>query len=116
MPTKHLTPEVCTIRGCKRSHQANGLCNAHNMRRTRGWEVDGPIKKIRRLTDAEARRLRRRYVSPEAPTVRELAEELGVAKVTVQRALRGERHRVDDGLQERIAERARDNEHPGRRA
>lgn len=107
---------ACSIRGCGRPVQAHSLCNAHNMRRVRGWTVDGQIRQIRRLAKAEVRALRRRYVSPAAPTVRELAEEYGVARITIQRALHGQRHAdVIDGLQAKIAARARDNEHPLRK-
>ena len=103
---------ICSVRGCKRPVQAHGLCNAHNMRRANGWDTDSPIRKIRRLSDDEARQVRSRYVARDAPRIVELAERYGVSRVTVWRALHGLAHRPKDDLQDRIEERALDNLHP----
>lgn len=112
--TKGPPCQECVAAGAKRPRTAvaNKLCNAHNMRKAKGWQVAGPIRELRRLTPEEAQRIRHRYVSPEAPTVLELAQEHGVSRVTIWRTLRALRHASDDGLQERIDQRSRENEHP----
>jgi hypothetical protein len=87
------------------------------MRRVHGWDLESPVRTIRRLRPVEAKAIRRRYIAPAAPTIIELAESYQVSRVTIWRVLRGRAHRIDDGLQARIDEQSWANEHPlGRRS
>jgi hypothetical protein len=103
--------KLCSEPGCGRFALAKGLCHAHNMRRWSGWTVAGPIRRIRRLSFPEAEKIRFRYVT-RGSTIAEMAEEYGVARVTIWRILRGLTYSRNDGLQEPIDRRAASNEHP----
>jgi DNA-binding transcriptional ArsR family regulator len=102
---------TCSVVGCRRPSLAHGRCHAHDMRWRHGWVVEGPIRKIRRLTAEKAAEVRRRYVARNAPTIHELAKDFGVARVTVWRVLHGWAHAREDGLQETIINRIRENAH-----
>lgn len=99
----------CSVLGCSRPVLAHGRCHAHDMRWRNGWALEGSIRPIRRLTDKEAARVRRRYIARDAPTIQELAEAYGVARVTIWRVLHARSHSRDDGLQQRIVTRMRAN-------
>lgn len=99
----------CSVEGCPRKAHSRGLCHAHNMRRWKERDVDGPIQRQGRLPAGAREAIRIAYVSPSAPTIVELAEEYGVGRVTIWHVLRNDRIRIDDDLQERIDTRAAEN-------
>jgi hypothetical protein len=105
-----MTP--CKVAGCSRHAHANGLCHAHNMRRWKGWDTHGPIRRKGRLPPGAAQKIRRVYVSNSAPTMAELASEYTVSRVTIWRVLHAVRAHFNDGLQVRIDARAWENDHP----
>ncbi len=61
-------PRRCRAPACNRSVHANGLCSAHNMRAWHGWDIRRPVRTIHRLAPGEAEVIRKKYVSPPAPT------------------------------------------------
>jgi hypothetical protein len=79
------------------------------MRRWQDREVAGAIRRKGHLDEDAARAIRSAYVSPTAPTVAELAAEYQVGRITIWRVLRGQRHQVEDDLQDRIDIRAAEN-------
>jgi hypothetical protein len=107
------TCRVCRKFGQKRRAVSNGLCGPHNMRTRMGIDLNSPIQPLpRRLTADDVKKVRREYLSREAPRIIDLAERYQVGRKTIWAVLHGHRRRVRDGLQEEIDRRCWENVHP----
>jgi DNA invertase Pin-like site-specific DNA recombinase len=73
---------LCTVRDCGKPHRAKGLCHGHYVRQRGKHDARGTLRELHRLTDAEVVELRETYKGG-GISMRELAEEYGVAKCTV---------------------------------